>query len=171
MMNAIYERAKRLVSEHVLCLFNAAWERGLSQTQEGQDALEEAILDACDLNSAIALEGLKSEFGDLEELTQEELDEIKTRPTLDGCGSWSDYIEDDLFDVERLEEDLKEHFLESLEPMQFYLVTEWLGERLLEQGELVVRTHDLYIWSRCAYGQALEYDACFQAIATDLINN
>lgn len=55
---------------------------------------------------------------------------------------------------------------ESLEEVSsYYLVSEWLGARLVEEGEEVNRQYDLPIWCRKSGGIELEDEFLFQQIA------
>ena len=70
-----------------------------------------------------------------------------------------EYLDQDLSDYER-------------EPLEHWLVTTWLGDRLEEKGEAVVR--DFYglnaIWCRCTSGMAIAYDHVIKEIYQDLIS-
>jgi hypothetical protein len=51
------------------------------------------------------------------------------------------------------------------ETSSFYLVSEWLGKRLIEEGEEVNQQYDLPIWCRKSGGIQLEDEFIFQQIA------
>jgi hypothetical protein len=55
----------------------------------------------------------------------------------------------------------EEHFDEALE---HWLVSEWLGKRLLEEGEMVIEFLGLTIWGRTTSGQAIYIDSVIEDI-------
>ena len=53
---------------------------------------------------------------------------------------------------------------EYFEPMQFFIISEWLAERMLEHGltrDAVIEMNDgTWIWVRCGCGYSIEDDLC-----------
>ena len=70
-----------------------------------------------------------------------------------------EYFDSDLSDYER-------------EPLEHWLVSTWLGNRLEEKGETIVR--DFYgldaIWCRCCSGQSIWCDYVIQEIYSELVH-
>ena len=56
------------------------------------------------------------------------------------------------------------------EVFQWWIVSDFLYERLQEVGEVVCDVEGVYFWGRTACGIALEYDYCFKKIATNIYN-
>ena len=59
---------------------------------------------------------------------------------------------------------------EPKEVFQWWIVSEYLYERLQEVGEVVCDVEGVYFWGRTACGIGLEYDYCFKKIATNIYN-
>lgn len=57
------------------------------------------------------------------------------------------------------------------EIFSWYLVTDWLAERLREEGECVLETEGGTYWGRCTFGQLIESDSVIQTIYNNLITN
>ena len=57
------------------------------------------------------------------------------------------------------------------EVFQWFIVSEFLYERLQEVGEVVCQVEDVNFWGRTSYGIGLEYDYCLKKIATDIHNS
>lgn len=76
---------------------------------------------------------------------------------------------DDVVNIEELEEKEYEKFEEdNKEVMQYWIVSEWLGEKLAKEGAIVVSYDNFYyLWGRTGYGYAMEDD--FMTIAEDVI--
>lgn len=53
-------------------------------------------------------------------------------------------------------------------PLEWYFVTEWLGEMLVKYGEKVTEYCGHWVWSRMQAGQLLESDAVLREIANSL---
>jgi len=51
------------------------------------------------------------------------------------------------------------------EPYEFWIVTEYLGEKLKEEGEIVEEFFGFTIWGRCTTGQAISIDGVIFRIA------
>ena len=52
------------------------------------------------------------------------------------------------------------------EALEQWLVSDWLGNRLKEEGEMVVNFMNLTIWGRTTSGQAI----CIDAVIEDIYN-
>ena len=50
------------------------------------------------------------------------------------------------------------------EALEHWLVSEWLGKRLLEEGEMVIEFLGLTIWGRTTSGQAIYIDSVIEDI-------
>ncbi len=50
------------------------------------------------------------------------------------------------------------------EALEHWLVSEWLGKRLQEQGEMVIDFYGLTIWGRTTSGQAIYIDSVIEDI-------
>ena len=50
------------------------------------------------------------------------------------------------------------------EALEHWLVSEWLGKRLLEEGEMVIEFYGLTIWGRTTSGQAIYIDSVIEDI-------
>lgn len=58
-----------------------------------------------------------------------------------------------------------------VEPLEHWLVSEWLANRLEEHGETIVRDfYGLTVWARCTSGQAIYCDWVIQTIYKELIS-
>jgi hypothetical protein len=55
-----------------------------------------------------------------------------------------------------------------LEPYEFWSVSEWLGEKLKQNGEIVENIYGLTIWGRCTTGQAILLDYAISKVCEDL---
>ena len=66
-------------------------------------------------------------------------------------------------------EDENEEY-EPKEVYQWWIVSDYLYERLQEVGEVVCDVEGVYFWGRTACGIGLEYDYCFKKIATNIYN-
>jgi len=90
----------------------------------------------------------------MNKLTKELLDNhIYARIPLIADAIGSEYIEEE-----------SENYSEA-ETSSYYLVSEWLGARLTEEGEQVNKQFDCPIWCRKSGGIALEDEFLFQQIA------
>ena len=168
MLNEIYERSKRLVQESVFCLFNSGWEV-FHSTPEGEQAYDEAF--------EVAYERYEErEIEHIQDVCEVELDELTTDhlETLEDLGDydtpWADLFDEDEFLVDDFKERLRDSFFESKEPMQFWLVDDWLARQLVHQSEIVILVYGLNIWVRCACGQAVAMDCAFMNIASQLMD-
>lgn len=54
--------------------------------------------------------------------------------------------------------------LEDAEVMEWWLVTDWLAERLKEQGGVIIDDYGCYWWGRTCSGQAIYMDAVMTEI-------
>ena len=86
------------------------------------------------------------------------------------CGAESELYESKL-DAWRAAFDLAgEDHPDGSEVYEHWLVTDWLADKLEEQGESVARdVAGLTIWGRCTSGQAIYADAVIQRIARDVL--
>ena len=57
---------------------------------------------------------------------------------------------------------------EYYEPLEFWIITDWLGEKLKEHGELVDELFDFTIWARRTSGQAIALDYVISRIAEEM---
>lgn len=57
--------------------------------------------------------------------------------------------------------------LEDAEVMEWWLVTDWLSERLKEQGEVIIDDYGCCWWGRQSSGQAIYMDA----VMTDIVRS
>ena len=57
------------------------------------------------------------------------------------------------------------------EVFEHWLVSSWLGQKLIEQEETVVEFYGLTVWGRTTTGQAIYCDDVIQEIYNDLINS
>ncbi len=58
------------------------------------------------------------------------------------------------------------------EPLEHWLVSSWLSQKLQEHGETVIEDfYGLTIWCRCCSGQAIHCDWVIQEIYNNLIHN
>lgn len=53
-------------------------------------------------------------------------------------------------------------------PLEWYFVTDWLGEKLVKYGETVTEYCGYRVWSRMQCGQSLEMDSVLREIANGL---
>ena len=56
------------------------------------------------------------------------------------------------------------------EPLEFYLVSNWLGQNLKTQGEPTAELSTCYLWGRCTSGQYIIHDGTIQDIVKALNN-
>ncbi len=56
------------------------------------------------------------------------------------------------------------------EPLEFYLVSNWLGKNLKEFREPTVELSTCYLWGRCTSGQYIIHDGTIQEIVKALNN-
>ena len=54
------------------------------------------------------------------------------------------------------------------EIFQWFIVSDWLYEKLNKQGEPVVEIKGVYFWGRCGYGYSLENEWCLKRIVKEL---
>ena len=54
------------------------------------------------------------------------------------------------------------------EIFQWFIVSDWLYNKLNEQGEPVVEIKGVYFWGRCGYGYSLENEWCLKRIVSEL---
>jgi hypothetical protein len=57
------------------------------------------------------------------------------------------------------------------EIFQWYLVDQWLAEKLIELGQPVLETESNYLWGRTCCGQAIILDGTFQRLYNKLNEN
>ena len=57
---------------------------------------------------------------------------------------------------------------EPKEIFQWFIVSEWLFNKLNEQNEPVVEIKGLHFWGRCGYGYSLEYETSLKNIVKQL---
>lgn len=91
----------------------------------------------------------------------EYIDDINVDPisTIDKC-STEEYAEDVCH-----EQDLIIHYDDVLE---HWAVTDYLANKLIEQGEKVEEFYGLNIWCRTTYGQAILLDHCISMVCEDM---
>lgn len=53
------------------------------------------------------------------------------------------------------------------EIFEYWLVSNWLGEKLLEKGEPVLKCRSACVWGRCCTGQAIALDGVINEITTE----
>lgn len=63
------------------------------------------------------------------------------------------------------DKDLEYHYYE---PLCFYIVSDWLGRKLKEKGQLVEEFMGFTIWARLTYGQAILLDYVIGSIGEDM---
>jgi len=51
------------------------------------------------------------------------------------------------------------------EAQEYWIVSDWLGERLKERNEMVINFKGLVIWGRCASSKSIALDSVIQDIA------
>lgn len=54
---------------------------------------------------------------------------------------------------------------EAKEVMQWYIVSDWLADKLKEQDEIVWAPYDITFWGRCSCNYALTEESCLKDIA------
>lgn len=54
------------------------------------------------------------------------------------------------------------------EPYEFWIVSDWLGEKLKQNGEIVEGLFNMTVWGRCTTGQAILLDHCISKVCEDL---
>lgn len=60
-------------------------------------------------------------------------------------------------------------YADYFDPLEFYMVSEWLGNRLAEQGEVVFWPNDYQpMWARQTSGQAIFLDGVIEKIAKEI---
>lgn len=66
---------------------------------------------------------------------------------------------------------VQEHDLEpdDIEVYEHWIVSDWLGRRLREKGEIVGEIANLTIWGRCTTGQMISMDGVIQQIHAELV--
>lgn len=69
---------------------------------------------------------------------------------------------------DREKETYYEQALESAEVYEYWAVSDWLGSKLAEAGEVVFETCGLTIWGRMTTGQAIAMDGVMKRIAEQL---
>lgn len=57
--------------------------------------------------------------------------------------------------------------IQPAEIFEYWLVSDWLGEKLLEKGESVLKRWSAWIWGRCCSGQAIALDGVINEIAIE----
>lgn len=58
-----------------------------------------------------------------------------------------------------------------IEALQFFIVTDWLADRLLEKGEMVSKDlAGLTVWGRTTFGQAISMDSVIQDIYKEMVS-
>lgn len=57
------------------------------------------------------------------------------------------------------------------EPLEFYLVSNWLGQNLKRYNQPVTELSTCHVWGRCTSGQYLIHDGTFQKLVEELNNN
>ena len=58
---------------------------------------------------------------------------------------------------------------EMAEVFEYYFVSDWIAGKLKEVGEIVLTQPWVSIWCRCATGQSITQDYCWQKIAKDIV--
>lgn len=105
-------------------------------------------------------EGSYEEKEALIEELEEKIMELDDEPTLNSDEK-----------IERLQNDvliLTEAELENREVFEWWLVTEWLFEKLRDKEEVVIDSNYGHIWGRCTTGQAILLDYIITEICNDL---
>jgi len=57
---------------------------------------------------------------------------------------------------------------ETKEILEFWIVSPWLGEKLMEKGEAVLKRWGGWIWGRTCTGQAISLDGVISEICYDI---
>lgn len=82
----------------------------------------------------------------------------------------NDVLSESLFYTPDLQEPNREDGEYFKEPLEFYLVSNWLGKNLKRYGEPAVELSTCYLWGRCTSGQAIIHDGTIQNIL-EILNN
>jgi hypothetical protein len=56
---------------------------------------------------------------------------------------------------------------EYTEALEFWVVSSWLAEKLVEKGESIAEVCGLTVWGRCTSGQAISIDSVIEAISVE----
>jgi len=84
-------------------------------------------------------------------VTVEDIADLITDETIDGIDAWRDAIRDNA---------------EPAEIFEWWLVSDWLAERLSEKGQPTLEYSGNHWWGRCTTGQAILLDGVIQEIAS-----
>jgi hypothetical protein len=82
----------------------------------------------------------------------------------------NDVFSESLFYTPDLQEPNREDGEYFKEPLEFYLVSNWLGKNLKRYGEPAVELSTCYLWGRCTSGQYIIHDGTIQDIIKALNN-
>lgn len=72
--------------------------------------------------------------------------------------------------IELFCEDVRDNGSDIKEPMQWFIVSKWLYDKLNDEFEPVCEFEDVYFWGRCGYGYSLEDEYAIIEIAKKLID-
>ena len=82
----------------------------------------------------------------------------------------NDVFSEALFYTPDLQEPDRESGEYFKEPLEFYLVSNWLGKNLKQFREPTVELSTCYLWGRCTSGQYIIHDGTIQQIVEALNN-
>ena len=116
---------------------------------------------------------LEDYFDDLLQEIDEYIDD--TPMTYDQAGALKDLFEgikdDTLSEIDQEIDDLKAEQEEPEEAYEFWIVSDWLADKLSDRGELVTKDFlGLTIWGRTCTGQSITMDWVIQDIAKEVYN-
>ena len=151
-----------------------------SKMYETGDEYQEEILNVCSqyTDNSTEIEELRDRVEELENERDDMIEELETEqqdidfdsPFMsrwdDGLDYYLDYqvkhtekIYNQLIaDLESQKEDLESDQDEPDEAYEHWIISDWLGRQLKDQGEMVEDIHSLTIWGRCTTGQAIMLD-------------
>lgn len=91
----------------------------------------------------------------------EDEDDNEEEETYEGHSKQIQQINNEIEELENLESEPQEIF-------EWWAISDYLFDRLKEQGQCVVDAGSCYVWGRCTIGQAILLDGCISRICANM---
>lgn len=163
----------KFVEREVMACVSSLVEYVLSKSQEGDRDAPFTIDDVENFYSYPEYYGTYADFdGGTEEQRDAEVERLselfdEKESEVPQPGKEQDQ-QDELSLIDQEMQDLKDLESEPQEVFEWWLVTDWLYNKLKVQGEVVIDDGWLHYWGRCCSGQAILLDHVIGVIAADM---
>ncbi len=99
--------------------------------------------------------------------TMDFINQLADKIVTNNCLVWAGILHDRLYVYDREYIALYDSATAEIDPLDQWIVTEWLAFELLQRGEVVITFARMHIWQRQDYGDCMYKDSVIQAIANN----